>query len=120
MFISNETDLFVSTLCLIVGMSSAALIGCSFCCYRKCCVNQKPDPLLRRENIDYIDGIDNQNFALNPSYAQQMINPPTAPPFEFGYIPRAKSPPPSYREAVPYQHPQLYPNIQTNQAQTRF
>ena len=135
MFISNETDLFVSTICLIVGLSSAALIGCSFCCYRKCCVT-KSDPLIRNNNnngSEHIISVDNENFAYNPDYMRSsMVIQPTAPqPYEFGSIPRAKTPPPTYDESTHQQNPgyqfpqlQLYPNLQFNhnynQAQTRF
>ena len=131
MFVSDELDLALSVICLIIAFSSASLISCFYCFYRKCC-HSKSDPLIPYENRNSVNGMANENFNMtphNPHYFDPIPSaPPTAPisaampTIDHGFIPRAKvmPPPPSYEQSVE----QLYANPQYQQqypqSQTRF
>lgn len=127
MFVSNDLDLALSVICLIIAFSSACLISCFYCLYRSCS-HSKSVPSAPFEETN---GIANHNFNWSPHYAEQMATaPPLAPvqamsDLEVPYIPRAKvlPPPPSYEQSLGelYANPQYrqqYP--QYPQSQTRF
>ena len=108
MFISNDFELYWTALGLIIGMSSATVIGCSFCCYRKCCSvepRRRSDPY-GEDNPDYIpNSIEREATgpAFNPYLrlqVQNFPNYPTAPPIELS----GNSPPPTYNDSIQRQN----------------